>query len=307
MYLTSNGGELAVGSIGLDEKLSILAEEAGSHAIMVDHRIAEIAEHRFVVGMLHGELVLRAAPELRLRPVAASTGLAADEGGCRRGGRAAGGCRAPTGQELKCQAAATMVAAAMTAAMTTVRRETRPRAVSRCRARAATDLRRRRGRLLRPALLPGTRFGTGHVLVDHRRVHPLGGGECARASRAVSLRISAWHVPRWPRTPLAPSVGASDRSRCRLTSSCASIDRGAIARRSGFRGPAHPCGLARPAAAWTGMHRIDAEAKRGGKEQGRIRSADGSTRLSISMTCSMKMSVFRRGGDGRPAEAVTSA
>src|SRR5207342_2091421 len=32
----------AVGPIGLDEKLSILAEEAGSHAVMVDNRIAEI-------------------------------------------------------------------------------------------------------------------------------------------------------------------------------------------------------------------------------------------------------------------------
>ena len=33
---------------------------------MVDSRIAEIAEYRFVVGMLHGKLVLRAVPELRL-------------------------------------------------------------------------------------------------------------------------------------------------------------------------------------------------------------------------------------------------
>ena len=56
--------QLAVGPIGLDEKLPILAEEAGSHAVMVDSRIAEIAEHRFVVRMLHGKLVLRAVPEL---------------------------------------------------------------------------------------------------------------------------------------------------------------------------------------------------------------------------------------------------
>ena len=52
----------AVGPVGFDEKLPILAEEAGSHAVMVDSRIAEIAEHRFVVCMLHGKLVLRAAP-----------------------------------------------------------------------------------------------------------------------------------------------------------------------------------------------------------------------------------------------------
>ena len=73
----------AVGPIGLDEKLPILAEEAGSYAVIVEGHIAEIAEHRFVGRMLHGKLMLRAAPELRLRPVAAGTGLAADEGGCR--------------------------------------------------------------------------------------------------------------------------------------------------------------------------------------------------------------------------------
>ena len=73
----------AVGPVGLDEKLPILAEEAGSHAVIVEGRIAEIAEHRFVVRMLHGKLVLRAVPELRLRPVTAGAGLAADEGGRR--------------------------------------------------------------------------------------------------------------------------------------------------------------------------------------------------------------------------------
>ena len=64
-----------------------------------------------------------------------------------------------------------MVAAAMTAATTAVRLETRPRRASRCRARAPLDLRRRRGRFFRPALLPGTRFGTGHVLADHHRLY----------------------------------------------------------------------------------------------------------------------------------------
>jgi hypothetical protein len=52
---------------------------------MVDNRIAEIAEHRFAVGMLHGQLVLRAAPKLGLGPVTAGAGLAADERGCCRG------------------------------------------------------------------------------------------------------------------------------------------------------------------------------------------------------------------------------
>ena len=58
-------GEVAVGPVGLDEKLSVLAEEARMHAVMVEARTGEIAEHRFVVCVLHGELMLRAVPKLR--------------------------------------------------------------------------------------------------------------------------------------------------------------------------------------------------------------------------------------------------
>ena len=61
-------GELAVGPVGLDEELSVLAEEARTHAVIVEARIVEIAEHRFVGRVLHGVLVLRAAPELALPP-----------------------------------------------------------------------------------------------------------------------------------------------------------------------------------------------------------------------------------------------
>ncbi len=76
-------GELPVGPVGLNEKPAVLAEEAGSHAVIIKARIAEIAEHRFVVCMLHREAMLRAAPKLGFDSVAAGTGLAADKGGCR--------------------------------------------------------------------------------------------------------------------------------------------------------------------------------------------------------------------------------
>ena len=58
-------GEVAVGPVGLDEKLSVLAEEARMHAVMVEARTGEIAQHRFVVCVLHGEPMLRAVPKLR--------------------------------------------------------------------------------------------------------------------------------------------------------------------------------------------------------------------------------------------------
>src|SRR5262249_20437166 len=74
-------GELAVRAIGLDEKLSVLAEEAGVHPVIVESRIVEIAEHRCVGCVLHRELVLRVAPELRFRGMALGTRLAADECG----------------------------------------------------------------------------------------------------------------------------------------------------------------------------------------------------------------------------------
>ena len=42
-------GKLAVGPVGLDQKLAVLAEEAGAHAVIVETRVGEIAEHRLVV------------------------------------------------------------------------------------------------------------------------------------------------------------------------------------------------------------------------------------------------------------------
>jgi hypothetical protein len=78
-------GELAVGAIGLDEEFPILAEEPGVHAVIVKARVEEIAKHRFVGRVLHGEFVLRAVPELRLHRMALSAGLAADKCGLSRG------------------------------------------------------------------------------------------------------------------------------------------------------------------------------------------------------------------------------
>jgi len=52
-------GKLAVRPVGLDEELPIATEEAGMHAIIIKARVGEIAEHRFVGRMLHGEPMLR--------------------------------------------------------------------------------------------------------------------------------------------------------------------------------------------------------------------------------------------------------
>src|SRR6476660_2908161 len=49
----------AVGPVGLDLEFPILAKEAGMHAVIVEARIGEIAQHRLLGGVLHGELVLR--------------------------------------------------------------------------------------------------------------------------------------------------------------------------------------------------------------------------------------------------------
>ena len=58
------GRKLAVGPVGLDQEFSVLAKEARSHAVIVEARIVEIAEHRFVGRMVHRMLVLRRAPQL---------------------------------------------------------------------------------------------------------------------------------------------------------------------------------------------------------------------------------------------------
>src|SRR6202022_1921714 len=73
-------GELAVGTISLDQKFSVPAEEARMHAVIIEARIAEIAQHRFVGRVIHGLLMLRPTPKLCLRLMAAGAALAAYEG-----------------------------------------------------------------------------------------------------------------------------------------------------------------------------------------------------------------------------------
>jgi hypothetical protein len=51
-------GELAVGAVGLDQEFPVLAEEAGARAVMIEARAIEVAGHRLVGCMLHGELVV---------------------------------------------------------------------------------------------------------------------------------------------------------------------------------------------------------------------------------------------------------
>jgi hypothetical protein len=184
-------GELAVGVVGLDEEFPGLAEEAGVHAVMVKARVAEIAEHRLVGRMLHGELVLRCAPQLRFRPVTAGAALAADEGGCRNGG-GAGVC---IGQQLKCQAA-----------RDDDRRRGRrrdddrpPRTAPRRRVALSgappIDIPCRSGRSLRSVFFPGTLFGASHAVTARaldrslQIVHSLGSGEGPCAAGAIAARI----------------------------------------------------------------------------------------------------------------------
>ena len=52
------------------------------HAVIVEARVVEVAKHGLVGGMLHGKLVLRGAPQVCLRSVAAGAGFAADKRRC---------------------------------------------------------------------------------------------------------------------------------------------------------------------------------------------------------------------------------
>ena len=79
-------GKLAVGAVSLDQEFPSLAKEAGTHTIMLEAGIVEIAKHGLVGGMLHRGLMLRGIPQLGLRLMAACAGLAADEGCSGNGG-----------------------------------------------------------------------------------------------------------------------------------------------------------------------------------------------------------------------------
>src|SRR5262249_40922742 len=77
--LDLEGGELAIRSVGFDEILSVFAEETGKHAVIVEARIVEIAEHKSFCRVLHRTLMLRAVPQRRLRAMTAGAGLATHE------------------------------------------------------------------------------------------------------------------------------------------------------------------------------------------------------------------------------------
>ena len=75
-------GELAVGSVGFDQKLAVLAKEARAHAVVVEGHIGEIAEHRLLGRVIHGMLVLRAvATDSACAWWQPAQAVAADEGG----------------------------------------------------------------------------------------------------------------------------------------------------------------------------------------------------------------------------------
>ncbi len=72
--------ERAVRPVGFDEESSVLAKEARVHIVIVETRVGKIAKNGLVVGMGHRVVMLRAAPESCLCPMAAGAGLAADKG-----------------------------------------------------------------------------------------------------------------------------------------------------------------------------------------------------------------------------------
>jgi hypothetical protein len=72
-------GRVAVGAVSLDQELPILAKETRTHAVIVEARVVKIAKHRLVSRVIHRLLVVRCAPQLRLRLMAPGAGVAADE------------------------------------------------------------------------------------------------------------------------------------------------------------------------------------------------------------------------------------
>ena len=76
--------KLAVRAVGVDEELSVAAEERRRRPRVLEFRVGEIAEDRLVVGGLHRQIVVRAAPGLGLLRVAPGARAAPDVFGGRR-------------------------------------------------------------------------------------------------------------------------------------------------------------------------------------------------------------------------------
>jgi hypothetical protein len=71
---------LTVRAVGSDEEAAVAAEEGAGHPSVREPGVVEVAQDRAIVGLLHGEVVMRAAPQAVLVGVALGAALAADEG-----------------------------------------------------------------------------------------------------------------------------------------------------------------------------------------------------------------------------------
>ena len=83
MYLISKVASLPSGPSVSTKNFPSLRKKRDVHAVVVERRIGEIAQHRFVGGVVHRVLVLRGLPQLGFGLMATGAGLAADIGcGC---------------------------------------------------------------------------------------------------------------------------------------------------------------------------------------------------------------------------------
>ncbi len=78
-------GELAVMAVSLDQEFAVSTEKARAHDVVLETRIVEVAQHRLAGRMIHGELVLRIAPQLCFGAMATGACIAAHEGHILRG------------------------------------------------------------------------------------------------------------------------------------------------------------------------------------------------------------------------------
>ncbi len=72
--------ELPVRPVGANEELAVALEERGRDAEMREARVLEVPDDRFLAGLLHGEVVVRAVPPPRLLRVAFLARRPAHEG-----------------------------------------------------------------------------------------------------------------------------------------------------------------------------------------------------------------------------------
>ena len=71
----------AVRPLGVDEELAVLLEEAGGLVKVSEGGVVEVPEHGILAGVLHGEIVVGAAPVVELLLMAFRASLVGNEGG----------------------------------------------------------------------------------------------------------------------------------------------------------------------------------------------------------------------------------